>query len=62
MTEGTFKVCLAGTNISVDGTNQNMTEEEAQEWLLENQVYYEDDDPEKPLTDSSKYVKLPSDM
>lgn len=60
--EGTFKVCLSGTNLPVEGTNPNMTEEEVDLWLLENQVYYEEEDPEKPTTDSSKYVKLPWDM
>ena len=60
--EGTFKVCLSGTSSPVEGTNPNMTEEEAQLWLDENQVYYEEEDPEKPAQDLSKYVKLPSDM
>jgi hypothetical protein len=62
MTEGTFKVCIAGTSDPVEGTNPNMTEQEVTEWLLENQVYYDDEDPERPATDGSKYVVLPWDM
>jgi hypothetical protein len=60
--EGTFKICLAGTSTPVEGTNPNMTEQEVIDWLIENQVFFEDEDPEKPLNDGSKYVKLPSDM
>lgn len=62
MTEEKFKVCLAGTCIPVEGTNPSMTEEEADLWIAENQVYYDEDDTEKPSSDMSKYVKLPHDM
>lgn len=62
MAEETFKICLSGTSNPVEGTNPNMTSEEADTWLSENQVFYEENDPERPAQDSSKYVKLPSDM
>jgi hypothetical protein len=29
---------------------------------MENQVYFEEDDPDRPSNDGSKYVKLASDM
>jgi hypothetical protein len=60
--EETFKVCLAGTSTPVEGTNPNMTEQEVMDWLMENQVYFEEDDPDRPSNDGSKYVKLASDM
>lgn len=62
MAQETFKVCLAGTSNPVEGTSPEMTEEQVVNWLAENQVYYEENDPEKPLTDLSKYVVLPSNM
>ncbi len=57
-----YKVCLAGTSIPVEGTTTFQTLEEAQEFLQDKQVYYSDDDPERPSPDGSKYVILPYDM
>ena len=57
-----YKVCLAGTSTPADGTTTFETLDDAQAWLANRQVYYADGDPEKPLTDGSKYVVLPSDM
>lgn len=57
-----FKVCLAGTSEPIEGTTSFETLEDAKEFLLDIQVYYSEEDPEKPLNDGSKYVILPSDM
>ncbi len=43
-----FKICLAGTSTSVEGTTTFAT--------------YDENDPERPGADGSKYVILPSDM
>jgi hypothetical protein len=58
----TFKVCLAGTSTPVEGTTTFATLVEVEEWLMGKQVYYDENDPEKPVNDGSKYVVLPSDM
>lgn len=58
----TFKVCLAGTSTPAEGTTTFATLAEVEEWLKDKQVYYDENDPERPGTDSSKYVVLPSDM
>ena len=58
----TFKICLAVTNTQVAGTEELTLPNEIEAWLLVNQVYYEDGDPNKPEPDSSKYVVLPTDM
>lgn len=57
-----FKICLAGTSTPVEGTTTFATLVEVEEWLKGKQVYYDQNDPEKPGTDGSKYVVLPSDM
>jgi hypothetical protein len=58
----TFKICLAGTNTQVAGTEEITFPNEIGVWLLANQIYYEEGNPEKPGTDGSKYVVLPTDM
>lgn len=58
----TFKVCLAGTSTPVEGTTTFATIADAENYLADKQVYYSDNDPERPGTDGSKYVILPSDM
>jgi hypothetical protein len=58
----TFKVCLAGTSTPAEGTTTFATLAEVEEWLKGKQVYYDENDPERPGTDCSKYVVLPSDM
>jgi hypothetical protein len=58
----TFKICLAGTNTQIAGTEEITFPNEIAEWLLVNQVYYENGNPEKPENDGSKYVVLPTDM
>lgn len=58
-----YKICLAGTStLAVAGTENLTTMEQIEEWLIENQVYYLPDDPEKPVDGGSKYVVLPKDM
>jgi hypothetical protein len=57
-----FKICLAGTSKPVEGTSTFATLVEAEEWLKGKQVYYDENDTERPGTDGSKYVVLPSDM
>lgn len=57
-----FKVCLAGTSTPIEGTTTFNSLDEANEFLLDIQVYYSEGDPEKPLSDGSKYVILPHDM
>jgi len=58
----TFKICLAGTNTQVAGTEEITFSNEIAEWLLVNQVYYEEGDPNRTEPDGSKYVVLPTDM
>lgn len=58
----TFKICLAGTNTQVAGTEELTLPNEIGSWLLDNQVYYEAEDVNRPEPDGSKYVVLPSDM
>jgi hypothetical protein len=58
-----FKICLAGTNTApVEGTEDLKLMEDIELWLAEHQVYYDENDPEKPVDDGSKYVVLPIDM
>ena len=57
-----FKVCLAGSNVPLDGTTTFATIEDAWEYLRPIQVYYDENDPERPLNNGSKYVVLPHDM
>jgi hypothetical protein len=58
-----FKICLAGTNTTpVEGTEDLKLMEDIELWLAEHQVYYDENDPEKPVDDGSKYVVLPIDM
>jgi hypothetical protein len=58
-----FKICLAGTNTKpVEGTEHFKLMEDIELWLAEHQVYYAENDPEKPVDDGSKYVVLPIDM
>ena len=52
----TYKITLSGSTESVEGTQAFTTLEECQEWLDVNQVYYADDAPDKPATDSCKYI------
>lgn len=52
----TYKITLAGNTESVEGTQAFTTLEECQAWLDVNQVFYADEDLEKPATDSSKYI------
>jgi len=52
----TYKITLAGSTDSVEGTEHLNTYELCEAWLAENQVYYAAEDPEKPATDSSKYI------
>jgi hypothetical protein len=58
----TFKICLAGTNTQVAGTEEITFPNEIADWLSVNQVYYEIGDAERPENDGSKYVVLPTDM
>lgn len=58
----TFKICIAGTNTQFAGTEEITFPNEIESWLLENQVYYEEGDPNKPSPDGSKFVVLPTDM
>jgi hypothetical protein len=51
-----YKITLSGNSESVEGTEAFTTLEECQAWLDANQVYYADDDADKPATDSSKYI------
>jgi hypothetical protein len=58
-----YKICLAGTSTApVPGTENLKTMEQIEEWLFDNQVYYAENDPEKPVGEGSKYVVLPIDM
>ncbi len=57
-----YKVCLAGTSLPVEGTTTFATMADAEEFLKDKQVIYEENDPEKPVNDGSKYVILPHDM
>ena len=57
-----FKICLAGKNTVVEGTESLKAIEDIELWLTENQIYYLENDPEKPVGDASKYVVLPLDM
>jgi len=51
-----FKIVYAGTLDVVPGT-ETLTEEQAQGWLKENQVFYDEGDPEQPKSgDLSKYI------
>ncbi len=52
----TYKITLAGSLDSVEGTENFTTLEECQAWLDENQIYYHEDHPEKPITDGVKYI------
>ncbi len=52
----THKITLSGSTDSVEGTEHFTTLEECQAWLDENQIYYSAEDPEKPATDSVKYI------
>lgn len=58
----TFKICLAGTNTHVAGTEELILPNEIKSWLLENQIYYVEGDPNRTEPDGSKYVVLPTDM
>jgi len=51
-----YKITLSGSTESVEGTETFTTVEECQAWLDVNQVYYADDAPDKPATDSCKYI------
>jgi hypothetical protein len=58
-----FKICFAGTTTQpVEGTEHLKTMEEIEPWLAENQIYYAENDPERPVGEGSKYVVLPIDM
>jgi hypothetical protein len=50
------KITLAGSLDVVEGTEHLTTLEECQAWLAENQVYYPEGHPERPATDSVKYI------
>lgn len=50
------KITLAGSLDQVEGTEHFTTIEECQAWLDENQVYYAEGHPERPETDSVKYI------
>jgi hypothetical protein len=52
----TYKITLAGSLDVVEGTEHLNTYELCEAWLAENQVYYSAEDPEKPATDSVKYI------
>jgi len=52
----TYKITLAGSLDSVEGTEHLNTYELCEAWLAENQVYYHDEHPDKPATDSVKYI------
>jgi hypothetical protein len=63
MAEQLYKICLAGTSTApVAGTESLNTMELIQPWLDENQVYYGENDPDRPVGEGSKYVVLPHDM
>lgn len=51
-----YKITLAGSTDSVEGTEHLNTYELCEAWLAENQVFYAEGDAEKPATDSSKYI------
>lgn len=51
-----YKITLAGSTDSVEGTEHLNTYELCEAWLAENQVYYAEGDEDKPATDSSKYI------
>lgn len=57
-----FKVCLAGTSTPIEGTTTFATIADVEKFLVDKQVYYAENDPEKPIGDGSKYVILPHDM
>lgn len=57
-----YKVCLSGTSVPVEGTSSFATLEEAQEYLKDKQVYYDENDDSRPYADLSKFVILPFDM
>lgn len=57
-----FKVCLAGTSNPVEGTTTFATMADAEEFLKDKQIFYTENDPERPTPDGSKYVVLPHDM
>lgn len=57
-----YKVCLGGTSTPVEGTTTFGTHEEAVDFLKDKQIYFSDDDPDRPSPDGSKYVILPHDM
>lgn len=52
----TYKIFEAGKDVPVLGTEHFTTLDECEDWLAENQVFYEDEDPEKPHPDGSKYI------
>ncbi len=61
--EELYKICLAGTSTApVAGTENLTTLAQIEEWLMEHQIYYSADDPQKPVDGGSKYVVLPIDM
>ena len=57
-----YKVCLAGTSTPVEGTTTFASMAEAEDYLKDKQVYYSDNDPDRPTPDGSKFVILPHDM
>ena len=52
----TYKITFPGSTDPVEGTEHLNTYELCEAWLAENQIYYSDEDPEKPATDSVKYI------
>lgn len=52
----TYKITFPGSTDSVEGTEHLNTLELCEAWLADNQVYYSAEDPEKPATDSVKYI------
>ena len=63
MAEELYKICLAGTTTEpFAGTESLTTMDLIKAWLDVNQVYYDENDPEKPVGEGSKFVVLPYDM
>ena len=63
MAEELYKICLAGTSTEpLAGTESLNTMDLIEAWLIENQVYYAENDPDRPVGEGSKYIVLPHDM
>lgn len=51
-----YKIFEAGKDVPVIGTENFVTLDECEDWLGQNQIFYDDEDPERPETDGSKYI------